>query len=74
MTVASKIEAKRLLIRMRIPWGKQIPRPEAGQSWRVNFLRCIGSGDDRGYLTWKPTFAPEPNFHVPSSFGWLWFV
>src|SRR5262245_44386589 len=74
ITVAAKQEGQRLLIRMRIPWSKGIPRPESGQSWRVNFLRCIGSGDDRGYLAWKPTFTPEPNFHVPSAFGWLWFL
>jgi hypothetical protein len=74
ITLAVRREGQQLLIRMRIPWSRHIPRPESGQSWRVNFLRCIGAGENRGYLAWKPTLTPEPNFHVPSAFGWLWFV
>ena len=73
MTVASRKEGERLLIGMRIPWTTRIPKPAPGQEWRVNFLRCIGSGDDRGYLAWQPTRTAEPNFHVPSVFGWLLF-
>jgi hypothetical protein len=74
MSVAARKEGERLLIGMRIPWGERITKPVAGQRWRVNFLRCIGDGNERGYLAWQPTMTPEPNFHVPEVFGWLLFV
>ncbi len=74
ISVAASNDHERLLIGMRIPWSRRIVRPELGQRWRVNFLRCIGSGEDRGYLAWQPTRTPEPSFHVPSAFGWLLFV
>jgi hypothetical protein len=73
ITVASRRAEDRLLIGMRIPWTTRIPKPARSERWRANFLRCIGSGDDRGYLAWQPTMTPEPNFHVPSVFGWLLF-
>ena len=74
MTVAARLDGERLLIAMQIPWSEQIARPQPGQRWRVNFMRCIGDGEDRGYLVWQPTRTPEPNFHVPSAFGWLVFA
>ena len=63
----------RLTIAMRIPWTSSIPKPEKGESWRVNLSRCVGVGNHR-YLVWQPSFTPEPNFHVPEVFGWLEFV
>jgi hypothetical protein len=74
ISVASRKEEDRLLIGMGIPWTTRIPKPAQNERWRANFLRCIGSGDDRGYLAWQPTLTPEPNFHVPSVFGWLVFA
>ncbi len=49
-------------------------RPE--NEWRVNFYRADGEGDNavRRLLAWSPTRSPKPNFHVPSSFGFLRFV
>jgi alpha-galactosidase len=73
MTVAAKEEGERLLLSLRIPWSRQIPKPVSGTRWRANFFRCVGSGEDRGYLAWQPTFTDEPNFHVPTLFGWLQF-
>jgi len=73
MSVQAKVEADRVLILMFIPWSAEIPKPAAEDVWRVNFYRCIGRDEDRGYLAWQPTFSPEPNFHVPEAFGWLRF-
>ena len=73
MTVAARVEDDHVTIAMRIPWCPSIPKPRRGDRWRANLFRCIGSGDTRGYLAWQPTHTPEPNFHVPQSFGWLRF-
>jgi hypothetical protein len=73
MTVATRRETDRVVIAMRIPWGPSIPKPQHGDRWRANLFRCVGRGDTRGYLAWQPTRTPEPNFHVPSAFGWLRF-
>ena len=42
-------------------------------SWRVNFYRVEGKAEPRKYLAWRPTMAPQPNFHVPENFGTLQF-
>jgi hypothetical protein len=73
-TVTAKVEPGRVWVSMLIPWSEQIPRPEVGDLWRANFLRCVGPSEERGYLAWKPTLTKEPNFHVPEVFGWLEFV
>jgi hypothetical protein len=74
MTAAARVEKDRVIIAMRIPWDHWIHRPQPGERWRTNLFRCVGSGETRGYLAWRPTFAPEPAFHVPAAFGWLRFV
>ena len=48
--------------------------PEVGKSWRVNLYRITGRDPDREYLTWRPTFTGQPDFHVPPSFGHLIFI
>jgi alpha-galactosidase len=73
MIAAGRIEGARVLIVIRMPWEAFRRRPQAQELWRVNLFRCIGSGADRGYLTWQPTLTPQPNFHVPQAFGWLRF-
>lgn len=73
MSAAARIETGRVVIAMRLPWDHWIHKPQRGERWRVNLFRCVGSGGTRGYLAWRPTFAPEPAFHVPAAFGWLRF-
>jgi Carbohydrate-binding family 9 len=73
LTVAAKQEESRSIIAMLIPWSNRLRKPAAADSWRANFFRCVGTEENRGYLAWLPTFAPEPNFHVPAAFGWLKF-
>lgn len=74
MTAATRVEDNQIVIAMRIPWSKQIPRPQGGDKWRVNLFRCVGSDPTRGYLAWRPTYTPEPGFHAPEVFGWLLFA
>lgn len=69
MTAAAKVESDQLFVGIRIPWSDAIPRPEKGDTWRVNVFRCIGPEAPDRYLAWRPTRTPEPNFHVPEAFG-----
>jgi hypothetical protein len=70
---AAQLEGERLLVGMRIPWSAFIPKPQRGDSWRVNLFRCVGPEAPERYLAWLPTRTPEPNFHVPDAFGTLTF-
>ena len=74
MTTAARVEKDRVIIAMRIPWNHWIHEPQKGERWRANLFRCVGSGAARGYLAWQPTRTPQPNFHVPQAFGWLFFT
>lgn len=72
-TIAAKLERERLLVGMKIPWSKALPKPRPGDHWRVNLFRCVGPEAPERYLAWLPTRTPEPNFHVPEVFGVLRF-
>ncbi len=72
-TTAAKLDGELLLIGMRIPWSEAIPKPQAGDEWRVNVFRCVGPEAPERYLAWRPTRTPEPAFHVPEAFGVLRF-
>ncbi len=74
MTAAGKIIDGGIIVAMRIPWSISLPQPKSGQKWRANLYRCVGSGEDRGYLAWQPTRTAKPDFHVPDSFGELIFT
>jgi len=73
-TTAAKLEGERLLVGMRIPWSDVLPKPQAGDLWRVNVFRCVGPEAPERYLAWLPTGTPEPAFHVPEVFGILRFA
>jgi hypothetical protein len=73
MSAAAIVAGSQMTIAMQIPWSSFLPKPRKGDVWRVNLFRCVGVGDDR-YLAWQPTYAAEPNFHVPEVFGWLEFL
>jgi hypothetical protein len=73
MTAAARIEEGRVMIAMRVPWEAFPRAPQAGERWRANLFRCVGKGDQRGYLAWQPTHTERPNFHVPKAFGTLRF-
>ena len=73
MTTANKLEGDKLTVGIRIPWSEAIPKPAKGDVWRVNVFRCVGPEAPDRYLAWRPTRAPEPNYHVPEAFGTLRF-
>ena len=73
MSTAASIRPDLVLVMIRIPWSKSLPRPKPGARWRINLFRCVGSDPNRGYVTWRPTYTPEPSFHAPEAFGWLLF-
>lgn len=72
-TTAAKVGNDQLFVGMRIPWSEALPKPQAGDVWRVNLFRCVGPEAPERYLAWRPTKTPEPNFHVPEAFGSLHF-
>jgi alpha-galactosidase len=71
MTAFGRIDKGSVLMAIRIPWKGIGYTPKRGQRLRANLFRCIGSGENRGYLAWSPTRTAQPNFHVPSALGWL---
>ena len=52
-----------------IGWNALGKKPSAGEQWLGNLFRCVGIGENRGYLAWQPTRTRQPNFHVPQAFG-----
>lgn len=73
MEAAARVLAEQVTIMMRVPWKALGRRPLDNERWRGNLFRVCGSGDTRGYVAWRPTHTPEPNFHLPSAFGWIRF-
>jgi hypothetical protein len=69
MQSAAQIEIGKITMAMKIEWKAFGKTPKAGDVWRGNLFRCIGSGATRGYLAWSPTETKEPAFHVPEKFG-----
>ena len=74
METASRISQGSIVISMKISWTALGRRPEVGDVWLGNLLRCVGCDPGRGYLTWSPTLTEAPNFHVPEHFGEFVFV
>ena len=73
MSAAAIVDVDQITVAIQIPWSEFLPKPAKGDAWRVNLFRCVGVGDER-YLAWQPTYAAEPNFHVPEAFGRLEFL
>lgn len=73
MTAAARVSEGAVTIAMRVPFSGIGRAPRAGDRWRANLFRCVGQGESRGYLAWRPTYTDEPGFHVPDAFGRLRF-
>ena len=58
---------------IKIPFKSLGRTPKAGDVWLGNLFRCVGKGEERGYLAWRPTKTPKPAFHVPAAFGQFLF-
>jgi alpha-galactosidase len=59
---------------LAIPMKALTPSFDPKAVWRANFYRVEGKEEPRGYLAWRATGTPEPNFHVPAEFGRLRFA
>jgi alpha-galactosidase len=58
---------------LAIPMQALTPDFDAGKPWRANFYRVEGKAEPRKYMAWQATHTPQPNFHVPETFGILKF-
>lgn len=74
MQSAAKIEKDKIWMAIKIEWKAFGKTPKAGDEWKGNIFRCIGTGETRGYLAWQPTMTKTPSFHVPEKFGEFEFV
>ena len=52
----------------------KVDRPAPGVTWKANFYKCGDKTSQPHWLTWSVIDKPEPNFHVPESFGTLEFI
>lgn len=70
MTSSAKIGKDEIVMAFKVEWRAfGVETPKAGDIWRGNILRAMGSEPNRSYLAWSPTKTEEPNFHVPEKFG-----
>jgi hypothetical protein len=74
MQSAVKVEKDKVWMAIKIQWKAFGKTPKAGEKWKGNIFRCIGGGETRGYLAWKPTMTKTPSFHLPEKFGEFEFV
>lgn len=65
--------AKIWIAEMAIPMRSFAEKFDPNENWRANFYRVEGKAEPRKYLAWRPTMAPEPNFHMPERFGTMRF-
>lgn len=61
------------MAQLAIPIASVTANFDPSQQWRANFYRCEGTEPGRWYSAWRPTYSPQPNFHVPESFGIIRF-
>lgn len=69
MESAVRVESDRVIMAIKVPFSSLGRVPKPGDVWLGNLFRCVGKGDTRGYLAWRPTKTPAPAFHVPEAFG-----
>ena len=66
------------VIQYRVPFDVlekycAVKRPAPGVEWRANFYKCADKTSKPHWLTWSIVDRPNPDFHVPESFGTLEF-
>lgn len=78
--IETDLESKRWRAFLRLPFdsflraSSLVSPPLPGDAWRLNLCRIAGRAPNREFLSWRPTFTREPDFHVPASFGNLIFL
>lgn len=63
----------RLPLAILAPYFPDLVRPAPGVTWRANFYKCGDETSKPHWLTWSYVDRPQPDFHVPESFGTLRF-
>jgi hypothetical protein len=66
------------VVQYRLPFDilehyAKIVRPAPGVVWQANFYKCADATSHPHWLTWAKVNRPQPDFHVPDSFGELIF-
>ncbi|MFL6374690.1 MAG: carbohydrate-binding family 9-like protein [Pyrinomonadaceae bacterium] len=74
MEAAVRAETGKVTEIIKIPFRSLGKTPQPGDVWLGNLFRCVGAGETRGYLAWRPTHTKEPAFHVPAVFGEFRFL
>lgn len=69
MTSAVRVDPKQAVMAIKIPFAALGARPRKNDVWLGNLFRCVGKDPTRGYLAWRPTKTPKPDFHRPEAFG-----
>lgn len=69
MRVHSRSDEGAVCSVIAVPWRSLGIVPKSGALLKGNLFRCVGQGEGRGYLSWKPTLTEAPDFHVPEAFG-----
>lgn len=45
-----------------------------GMTFLANVYNCVGNGNDRQYVTWRPIKTEKPDFHHPEFFSRIYFM
>lgn len=61
-----------LVVPLSVFWHHQFGTL-SGKTFLANVYNCVGSGDDRQYVTWHPVETPSPDFHRPEYFRPVYF-
>ncbi|HMO79324.1 MAG TPA: carbohydrate-binding family 9-like protein [Pyrinomonadaceae bacterium] len=74
MLAAARVDEGSVTMAFKVDFKAFDKTPRPGEIWLGNFFRAVGRDPDRGYLAWRPTMTPKPDFHVPSKFGEIEFL
>lgn len=72
-SVSMDTDARIWSAELAIPFACLTAAFSPDEVWRLNLFRIEGPEPARFYSAWRPTFTPQPNFHVPEYFGELRF-
>jgi alpha-galactosidase len=71
--VVTNPEERIWIAELALPMNSLVAEFDPSLTWRINLFRIEGREPNRFYSAWRPTYTPQPNFHVPELFGELRF-
>ncbi len=74
MLAAARVNEGSVTMAFKVDFKALDKIPRSGEIWLGNFFRAIGRDDERGFLAWRPTMTPKPDFHIPARFGEIEFL